>query len=196
MNRKYFSATWLWAGLFSCAFAGVELLGPHPRVLWNASASALIGLYRVKANAVPALGDLVVLMPPPDIARFIAERRYLPGGVPLLKRVAALPGQRVCRTGAIVSIDAVAVATARARDRVGRKMPDWQGCQRISPGRLFLLNPAADSLDGRYFGPVPASLVAGIAHPVLTRNGPGEPLRWQRDNKPVPSTPTAKEHHR
>lgn len=194
MNRSYLRSTCIWAGLFSVAFAGLAVLDPHPRILWNASASAPIGLYRVDGDATPAVGDLVVLTPPKNVARFIAERRYLPGGVPLLKQVAALPGQHVCRSGAEVSVDSIRVAAARARDRIGRKMPVWHGCQRILADELFLLNPAADSLDGRYFGPVPASGVVGVAHPVLTRSSPGEPLRWHCVSHPRLFTPTAKEH--
>lgn len=196
MNRRYLRSTCIWAGLFSAAFAGLAVLDPRPRILWNASASAPIGLYRVDGNATPAVGDLVVLTPPKTIARFIAERRYLPGGGPLLKQVAAFPGQHVCRTGAIISVDSIPVAVARAHDRIGRMMPVWDGCQRISVDELFLLNPAADSLDGRYFGPVSASGVVGVAYPVLTRSSPGKPLRWHGVSHPRLFTSTAKEHGR
>ena len=46
----------------------------------------------------------------------IAESRIdLPEGLPLLKHVAAKTGQRVCRIGAVVSVDGQFVASARAR---------------------------------------------------------------------------------
>lgn len=196
MNPRYLRSTCIWAGLFSAAFAGLIVADPHPRILWNASASAPVGLYRVDGDATPAVGDLVVLTPPKTIARFIAERRYVPGGVPLLKQVAALPGQHVCRTGADIFVDSIPVAAARAHDRIGRMMPVWHGCQRVPADELFLLNPAADSLDGRYFGPVSASGVVGVAHPVLTRSAPGKPLRWHRVFHPRLFTPTAKEHQK
>ncbi|MFC3308410.1 S26 family signal peptidase [Blastomonas aquatica] len=194
MSRSRIRSTIVWAGLFSTAFAAIAVLEPHPRVLWNASASAPIGLYSVDGSVAPEFGEYVVIQAPQHIARFVAERRYLPEGVPLLKQVAALPGQIVCRTGAIVTVDAAPSATARSRDRVGRAMPVWQGCRRISADELFLLNPAADSLDGRYFGPVPASSVIGIARPVLVRRAPGAPLRWNRDPKLLLSTTTGEEH--
>lgn len=181
MNSRQIRSTCVWAGLFSTAFAALAVVKPHPRLLWNASASAPIGLYTVDGSVAPELGDYAVIQPPQHIARFVAERRYLPAGIPLLKQVAALPGQVVCRTGAIVSIDAATLATAKARDSVGRNMPVWQGCRSILTDELFLLNPAADSLDGRYFGPVPASSVIGIARPVLARRTTGAPLRWHRD---------------
>ncbi|WP_298305228.1 S26 family signal peptidase, partial [Reyranella sp.] len=52
----------------------------------------------------------------------------------------------------------------------GRSLPGWQGCLVISQDALFLMNSqSADSLDGRYFGPLPRSAVTGRAHPVWTK---------------------------
>jgi type IV secretory pathway protease TraF len=48
-----------------------------------------------------------------------------------------------------------------------------QLCRRLEPGELFLLsvtNPA--SFDSRYFGPVSASAVIGVAHPVWLETRP------------------------
>ena len=59
------------------------------------------------------------------------------------------------------------MSVARERDGRGRPLPAWQGCRVIAPGELFLMNwQSADSLDGRYFGLIPASAVIGRAHPV------------------------------
>lgn len=42
------------------------------------------------------------------------------------------------------------------RDRIGRALPVWQGCRVIADSQLFLMNiDVPDSLDGRYFGPIP-----------------------------------------
>ena len=90
-------------------------------------------------------------------------------GVPLMKRVLAVAGQTVCRTGLIISVDGIEVGAALERDRSGRDLPVWQGCRIISDGELFLMNwDIRDSLDGRYFGPVPASSVIGRALPLWT----------------------------
>ena len=57
----------------------------------------------------------------------------------------------------------------RDRDSKGRDLPVWQGCRRIGSGELFLMNhEAPDSLDGRYFGPFPATAVIGRATPLFT----------------------------
>ena len=153
--------TLLAAVLFAALFIATALAGPRPRLVWNASASAPIGLYRLSAVSHPAVGMLVVIGPPMSLARFLDERRYLPIGVPLLKHVAARPGARICRFGARVTIDGHVAAVALSRDTRGRLLPRWRGCRTIAPGQLFVLNAAADSMDGRYFGPIPASGLIG-----------------------------------
>jgi len=148
---------------------------PPPKLIWNASASAPIGLYRVGRAESLAHGDLVAVRPGAALATLLDERGYLPRGVPLIKPVAALPGQRVCRRGETILIDGASVATARALDRRGRRLPVWRGCETIAPGDLFLLNPRhPDSLDGRYFGALPASAVVGRARPLWLVSGPKE----------------------
>ncbi len=60
-----------------------------------------------------------------------------------------------------------AFAGALAADRWGRPLPSWPQCRRLRPGELFLLsvtNPA--SFASRYFGPVSAADVIGVARPV------------------------------
>ena len=177
MNGRAIRATVATATIFSTLFVAVAWLKPAPRLLWNASASAPTGLYRVDAGAPPRLGDLVAIAPPPALGMFLAQRGYLPRGVPLLKRVAGLPGALVCRSGVFVTVNGVAVARALARDRANRPLPVWTGCRIIGSDELFLVNAARDSLDGRYFGPLSATGLLGTAHPILTRSHPAA-LRW------------------
>lgn len=85
----------------------------------------------------------------------------------MLKRVLALPGQTVCQRGLLILIDGIAMGLARDRDGRGRPLSTWQGCRIIAADQLFLMNwQSADSLDGRYFGSIPASAVIARAHPV------------------------------
>ena len=68
-----------------------------------------------------------------------------------------------------VGIDAVPIGEARDRDSQGRDLPVWQGCRIIAEGEVFLMNlDVSDSLDGRYFGPLPVSTVIGQATPLFT----------------------------
>jgi len=179
-RRGWAIATASAASLFGASFAAVALLDPLPRVVWNASASAPIGFYQIEPLPDPPHGTLVAVMPPAPLAHWLAERGYLGERVPLLKHVAAKPGQLVCRIGAVVSVDARPVVVARLADSVGRSLPVWQGCRTLRAGELLMLNPDhADSMDGRYFGPLPASTVLGRAVPILTRDTPDAPLTWR-----------------
>ena len=65
---------------------------PMPRLMWNASESVPLGLYRVRLIESLAVGDLVVVVPPEPLTMYMAKRRYLPVAVPLIKHVLALPG--------------------------------------------------------------------------------------------------------
>jgi conjugative transfer signal peptidase TraF len=138
------------------------------RLVWNVSESVPIGLYAVRDDDRLHPGVLAALMPPEPLASWLVEGGYLGRGAPLLKRVEAMPGQRVCRIGARITVDGELRAIAREADRFGRPLPHWSGCSVIADGQLFLLN--ADhpgSLDGRYFGPLPRTSVLGRAVPLL-----------------------------
>jgi len=187
MNRRWLRATAACGALFCGLFGAVAILAPQPRLLWNASASVPIGLYAIDVGAVPARGDLVAIAPPAALADWLSARGYLPRGVPLLKRVVATEGALICRSGVFVTIDGAPAARTRSADSMGRALPLWLGCRRLQRGELFLLGASPDSLDGRYFGPLPASAVIGTAHPILTRDASGAPLRWRRDGVRHPS---------
>jgi len=193
MNRRWFRATAASATLFAALFVAAAALAPQPRLIWNASPSVPIGFYRVDVGAEPAVGDLILFHPPEVVATRLAVRGYVPRGVPLLKHVAAGEGALVCRSGTFVTIDGAPAARARDADRLGRPLPRWLGCHRLRPGELFLLNPTPDSLDGRYFGPLPDTGVVGVAHPLLVRDAPGAPLRWRRDADRSAFTPEGKD---
>jgi conjugative transfer signal peptidase TraF len=175
-RRRYVMATAIVASAFAASFVAIAIADPFPRIIWNASASAPIGLYRIHPDHDPSIGVLVAVTPPARLARWMARRGYLPEGVPLLKHIAAKAGQRVCRIGNALSVDGRHVAVALAHDRFGRPLPVWQGCLTLKSAELLLLNPAhTDSLDGRYFGPLPVSAVIGRATPIHLRV-PSAPL--------------------
>ena len=169
--------TFVWKTLLATitattAVAFTAIAPTAPALVWNASASVPMGLYRVQPAARSKVIDLVVVRPPEELARFLASNGYLPRGVPLLKRIAALSGQRVCRTGLEITVDDVPFGEALEHDRRGRPLPIWQGCQVLGPDQVFLLNPdRPDSLDGRYFGLLPLVSIMGQARPLWTDEG-------------------------
>ena len=149
------------------------------RLLWNASASAPIGLYSLQAAGSIDVTDLVAIVPPPPTAQFMAARGYLPIGVPMMKRILALPGQTVCRQGLDIIVYGATVGRARERDSADRKMPVWQGCRTIGDDELFVMNwNVLDSVDSRYFGPFPRGSVIGRALPVFTDEAGDGRFQW------------------
>lgn len=163
------------------ALAWAAFVQPLPRMAYNPSDSVAVGWYRIEpfdprtaSRPRPLSVDSIVLMPLPDRAAMLAAQRgYLPTRVPLLKRVGAVAPQHVCIVAGQVRIDGVPVAAALPADRLGRPLPSLQLCRRLQPGELFLLsatNPA--SFDSRYFGPVSAFAVIGVAHPIWLETRP------------------------
>ncbi|AWP59348.1 hypothetical protein B7P02_15580 [Bordetella bronchiseptica] len=143
-------------------------MGPLPRLVYNPSDSAPRGFYAVEPVAVQS-GDWIVTRLPADVIRLAAERDYLPAGVPLLKRVAAVTGDQVCVRDAQVWINGAPRAAVRSVDRLGRPLQAWRGCRVLTAGELFLLNTARPaSFDSRYFGPILRQAVYGQATPVWT----------------------------
>ncbi|EME9751324.1 MULTISPECIES: S26 family signal peptidase [Pseudomonadota] len=159
------------------ALAWAAFVSPLPRLTYNPSDSVAVGWYRIEPFASlprPLSVDSIVLVPlPAEAAMLAAQRGYLPTRVPLLKRVGAVAPQHVCIVAGQVRIDGVPAAAALPADRLGRPLPSLQLCRRLEPGELFLLsvtNPA--SFDSRYFGPVSASAVIGVARPIWLETRP------------------------
>ncbi|MBA6059468.1 S26 family signal peptidase [Pseudomonas juntendi] len=169
------------AAIGFAALAWAAFVSPLPRLTYNPSDSVAVGWYRIDPSDPrtaslphPLSVDSIVLVPLPTRAAMLAaQRSYLPTRVPLLKRVGAVAPQHVCIVAGQVRIDGVPSATVLPADRMGRVLPSLQLCRRLEPGELFLLsvtNPA--SFDSRYFGPVSASAVIGVAHPVWLETRP------------------------
>ena len=169
------NSIWFRSGAFGGGFAAIlALLGAShdPRnalFVWNATASAPIGLYRVLPEKTLRRGDLVLVMPPDWVQRFASIRHYLPAHIPLVKHVAALTGQTICARNDAISIDGARVATRLRTDSLGRNLPAWIGCRTLSVDEVFLLmKDVRTSFDGRYFGAVSASSIIGRLQPLWT----------------------------
>lgn len=178
MTARQFTLATMLAGT---ALVAMPMWSGHaPHLIWNASASIPIGLYRVLQTETPQVGDLVTVMPPDDLAGFLDRRGYLPRGVPMIKRVLALPGTEICRIGTTVIAYDHAYGEARLRDRAGRDLPQWQGCRVLAESEVFLMNwDAADSFDGRYFGPLPATSITARVAPIwIYETGDGR-FEWR-----------------
>ncbi len=156
------------AGLITAAVVGGYRL--------NLTPSEPLGLWRIeKLNRPIEAGDLVFICSPPTAPfeearlRGYIRRGLCAGGfAPLIKTVAALPGQHVKITDHVV-IDgrSLAASVVRKTDGEGRTIRPYPGGV-VPSGHLYLHSSFVSSYDSRYFGPVPDSGLLGLARPILT----------------------------
>ncbi|MDH6206681.1 conjugative transfer signal peptidase TraF [Rhizobium leguminosarum] len=142
----------------------------------NLTPSEPLGLWRIIPLDRPAAVDDLLFICPPETAamREARARGYLrsgscPGGfAPLIKTVMAVAGQHV-EIGDSVSVDGRGVSSSSLAQRDGKGRPLTPSPSAIiPPGYVFLHSAFPGSYDSRYFGPVPASAILGLAQEVLT----------------------------
>jgi conjugative transfer signal peptidase TraF len=148
------------------ALATSIIATPPVLLTWNTTASMPTGLYRI-VRAGPSRGQVVLSRLPPSIETHAVALGILLPGAPVIKRIAAVAGDLVCRIGSMVAINGRPIAVARHLDPHLRTLPAWQGCRRLAFNQVLLLGSHADSFDGRYFGPSDARLCLGVARPIL-----------------------------
>lgn len=162
MSTKICALAALGVGLLTATAVAPE----RPVVVWNASASVPIGLYLIVPRPL-RIGDNV-LVRLSGAMQVLAERRsYVGANTLLLKHVAAMEGDWVCRRGQTVLISGRQVVIALGADRAGKPLPMWQGCHQLQDGQVFALGTHAESFDSRYFGPIDREQIAGAAIPLF-----------------------------
>ncbi|MBA89073.1 MAG: conjugative transfer signal peptidase TraF [Phyllobacteriaceae bacterium] len=174
MTRRHCALAIL--GIGAAAVICLLALGYVGGLRINLTPSYPLGIWRiVPLDREVAVGDLIIICPPPTTAFTLARQRgYLRSGLcpgwlsPLIKTVVATQGQRVEIAGA-VSVDDVPLTGSdlRVADAEGRALTPFTGGV-VPRGHIFLHSDFAGSYDSRYFGPVPAAGVLGLAYPVLT----------------------------
>ena len=142
----------------------------------NLTPSYPLGLWRIEPlNRAVRVGDRIFICPPlTEEFRRARQRGYLRRGLcpgwltPLIKAVVALSGQSI-EIGASVLIDGVDLprSAVQPNDGSGRPITPYAGGV-VPPGFLFLHSPFKGSYDSRYFGPIPADGVLGLAAPIFT----------------------------
>ena len=152
--------------ILAVMMVAIPIAPAHRHLVVNLTASMPRGLYLLSQYRSPREHDIVVVRLTPAANAIAVSRGYLAAHHPVLKRVAGVAGDRVCRFGGTVSINGRPAAIARARDRADRALPRWHGCLRLRPRQLFVLGATAGSFDSRYFGVIDQSAIVGIAHPL------------------------------
>jgi conjugative transfer signal peptidase TraF len=153
--------TLLLVALVSFSVCAAAVLAAR-RCVWNLTPSVPRGLYLRRGDARVTVGATVVLPVPPRARSLVIERHYLPPGAALMKRVVALPGDRVCLDGETYLVNGRALARVRHVDSRGRSLPLYRFCGQVPPGRAFLATTEPLSFDSRYFGPVDLSTLAVV----------------------------------
>lgn len=132
------------------------------RMIWNRTPSLPEGLYWRSDDAF-GRGDIVALAAKSEAAQWAARHGFTGPDWPLLKEVAGMPGDLICRDNAEIFINGKRAGTALSSAENGVLLPRWEGCRRLAAGEVFLMNTHPRSLDGRYFGVTRASEIDGRA---------------------------------
>ena len=108
----------------------------------------------------------MAIRPAEPVRSLASTRGYLPVDALLIKPIAAVSGDIVCRFGTFVAVKGRRVARAHMADLSARALPRWRGCRRLTASEVFVLSEAPDSFDSRYIGPVDRRSIVGVAHPL------------------------------
>ena len=152
-------------GAWAIGLAVITMFGAlaaaKPTLLLNRSPSEPPGLY-VRAGRDLGVGSIIAFRTPSAAFPYANLSMAYLHHRPLLKAVAAGPGDRVCTTDGELIINGRAMAPIATRDRQGRALPRWQGCRRMTQDELFVFSARVpNSFDSRYYGPVHRADVLG-----------------------------------
>lgn len=129
-----------------------SVVGAVPeRLIWNRTGSVPEGLYWLSDEPFTKGGWVVVSARSAE-AQWAEFHGFVGEDWPLLKRVAGVPGDEICRDGVTVLINGIPAGEALIASGSGVLLPSWSGCSRVGEDELFLMNAHPQSLDGRYFG--------------------------------------------
>lgn len=135
----------------------------------NITPSEPVGFYRLVPGG--AARDALVLLKQPHDSAASVLRRYVPANLPLIKRVAAIPGDVVEVGGHAVYVNGIAWPDSAplTHDEEGRPLRPYPfGTYRVRAGQIWVMSNNPRGLDSRYFGPVPATSVISRLAPLAT----------------------------
>jgi signal peptidase I len=167
MNMSAFLPLALAQGFLAVA-ASLPALASDPPIIVNETISMAKGVYMRSGDPKDAsLGDIIA-MPMTESARaYLGEELGYPKNIYLVKRVAGVTGDVMCRQDGIVTIGERTVQ-AKRHDTKGNLLPFWKGCYTLLPDQVFVLGDHPNSFDSRYFGPVMRNRLTGRYQEVVT----------------------------
>jgi len=139
----------------------------------NLTPSEPVGIYRLVAG--DAERAALVWVKQPAGAAVSILHRYVPANIPLIKRVAAVPGDIVQIATPGVSINGMLWTDSAPldRDAEGRSLEHYPfGSYRVPTGQLWVMSSNPRGIDSRYFGPVAKASVISRLVPVIIWSSP------------------------
>jgi type IV secretory pathway protease TraF len=167
MNTAIFLNIALAQGLLVASTALPDAI-QNPPIIINETISMAKGAY-VRTGDARSLkrGDIIAMQMNTPARDYLGDKLGYPKDTMLIKRVAGLSGDVMCRHGTTVTINARTIHAAR-RDTSGVFLPYWSGCHVLLPNEVFLLGDHPGSFDSRYFGPVIKAELSGTYKAVMT----------------------------
>lgn len=156
------------ANLGLAILASAPAFQDHPPFIINETVSMAKGVYAYTDNAKAIKRkDIVALKMTIGANAYLVDELGYPKRTLLIKRVAGLSGDVICRHGMRVTVNAQ-IVNAQSKDRIGNLLPVWDGCAVLLPNQVFLLGDHPSSFDSRYLGPVTKEQLLGTYRGVLT----------------------------
>lgn len=124
----------------------------------NVTPSLPDALYIISKS--PGRGDVVSFCPPVIVPTLVDDASGKCGGkLPLIKRVAAVAGDRVevKDDGVYVNGERIPNSMPLERDSIGRSLPRLRGAWMLGAGEIWVAGEHPQSFDSRYFGPISTS---------------------------------------
>ncbi len=148
------------------------LVGHLPRYVLNLTPSIPTGIYKLDPDSKGqsfAVGDIVYFPVPKAHQSILYGRQYLALNAHLIKPVAAIERDHVCRDEGLVTVNHLAPAPVFRFDQFERPLPQITLCRALTENELFILSSYSDqSYDSRYFGPIDARDVIAKARLIVT----------------------------
>ena len=176
-NRRFIQSNLIALTGFTALFAvlaAVAVMFHSCGYLFNVTNSVPIGLYRITSN--PS-APFVTVCPTGIAERLTTQRNYRPVGhgcgdgyIPMLKPVAARPGDSVRDTGWFLYVNGHRLPNTQTFQYDGHHRPLPQlphGIYTVKPGTVWLISTYNDySFDSRYFGAVSDKEIRHHVRPV------------------------------
>jgi conjugative transfer signal peptidase TraF len=136
----------------------------------NSTASEPIGIYWVVPPATIQKGDYVIFSIPREAEQYVYGRSWAPIGMPLLKNVGAIEGDRYTLTEDAFSINGQRIGPIAVEDSEGLPLPHLGKGEHVVAGGKFLATSSYNdrSFDSRYMGEIPIENIKAKVVPVWT----------------------------